>query len=121
HMTEKGKTKRPTMKHWRSVKDGTYIEERGLRRIELHPEKSLGKKSIIDSEDPLDMALALNRAAERVFEEANEKTLDQVLGEAAATTGAGTDPLMLEDDAIDNWLDGIRKRHGVLSPISVAA
>ena len=106
-MTKKGKTKRPAIKHWRSVKDGTYIEERGLRRIELHTEKPLGKKSIFNSEDPLDKARVLNKAAERIFEEANEKTLDQVIGEAAATTGAGTDPLMLDAKAIDNWLAGI--------------
>ena len=120
-MTKKGKTKRPAIKHWRSLKDGTYIEERGLRRIELHAEKPLGKNSIIDSDNPLDTAFVLNRAAERIFEEANEKTLDQVLGEAAATTGAGTDPLMRDAKAIDNWLAGIISRHGALSPISVAA
>ena len=57
----KAKTKRPAMKHSRTVKDGTYIEERGLRRIEQHTEKPLGKKSIIDSEDPLDKARVLNR------------------------------------------------------------
>lgn len=117
----KAKTKRPAMKHSRTVKDGTYIEERGLRRIEQHTEKPLGQKSIIDSEDPLEKASALNKAAERIFEDANEKTLDQVLGEAAATTGAGADPLILDAGAIDNWLAGIMHRHGALSPISVAA
>ena len=83
-MTKKGKTGRPLIKHWRTVKDGTYIEERGLRRIELHTEN--GKTSIIDSEDPLNRALVLYRAAYRLFEEANEKTLDQAIDEAAATT-----------------------------------
>ena len=95
-MAKKGKTARPAIKHWRSLEDGTYIEQRGLRRIELHTEKPPGKKSIIDSEDPLDKALVLNRAAERIFEKANEKTLDQVIDEAAATTGAGTDLQMRE-------------------------
>jgi hypothetical protein len=120
-MTKKGKTKRPAMKHSRTVKDGAYIEERGLRRIELHTEKPPDKKSIFDSEYPLDMARVLNRAAESFFEKTNEKTLDQVLGEAAATTGAGTDPLMLDAKAIDNWVAGLMDRHGALSPISVAA
>ena len=67
----------------------------------------IGKTSIIHSEDPLDKARVLNRAAERLFEKANEKTLDQVIDEAAATTGAGTDPRMLDAEAIDNWLAGI--------------
>ena len=119
-MTKTGKTRRTTLKHWRSVKDGTYIEERGLRRIELHTEKPTGKKSIIDSEDPLDTARVLTRAAKRIFEEANEKTLDQVLSEAAATTGAGTDPLMVDAEAIANWFAGIMNRYGALSPISPA-
>ena len=40
------------IKHSRTEKDDTYIEERGLRRIELHTEKPPGKKSIFDSEYP---------------------------------------------------------------------
>jgi hypothetical protein len=117
----KGNTKRPAIIHRRSVKDGTYIEQRGLRRIELHIDEPLGKKPIIDSEGPLDKARILTRAAEEIFEKANEKTLNQVLSEAAATTGAGADPLMVDAEAIDNWLAGIMSRHGALSPVSVAA
>ena len=55
------------------------------------------------------------------MEKANEKTLNQVLSEAAATTGAGVDPLMRDVNAIDNWFAGIISRHGALSPVSVAA
>jgi hypothetical protein len=120
-MAKKGKTARPAIKHSRTVKDGTHIEERGLRRIELNTEKPPGKKSIFESEHPPDMAHLLYTAAERFFEKANEKTLDQVLYEAAAITGTGTDPLMRDAKAIDNWLADLVHRHGALSPISVAA
>jgi hypothetical protein len=120
-MAKKGKIARSAIKHWRSLEDGTYIEQRGLRRIELHTEN--GKTSIIHSEDPLDKARVLNRAAQRLFEEAKEKTLDQVIDEAAAaaTTEAGTDWRMVDAEAINHWLTGIISRHGALSPISVAA
>jgi len=120
-MTKKGKIKRPGMKHLRTVKDSTHIEERGLRRIELNTEKPLGKKSIFESEYPPDIARVLYEAAERFFEKTNEKTLDQVLYEAAATTVTGTDPLMRDAKAIDSWLADLVHRHGALSPISVAA
>ena len=46
------------IKHSRTEKDDTYIEERGLRRIELHTEKPPGKKSIFDSEYPFDSEYA---------------------------------------------------------------
>ena len=51
-MTKKGKTVRPAIEHRRSLKDGTYIEQRGLRWFELHTKKPPGKR-IVESEDPL--------------------------------------------------------------------